>query len=161
MNKYLSRLIVTSCAFLISFGTVSLRRSIEHCRRSRQSQGQIQREVQADAPSSSPSTSVGLDELPKLSPYDIEFFVNAHPQASLAELWQRLGIHRLNLTEGWQTYPGAAAFLANCNACSAESFEYDLDDESGSEVLLRIEDRLPENCRYLVFKCRLGRVPGG
>lgn len=115
---------------------------------------QIRGEVHAEAPSTLPSTSGGLDELQSLSPYDIESFVNAHPQAALAELWQRLGIHRLNLTEGWQTYADAAPFLANCNACSAQSFEYDLDDESGSEVLLRIEDRLPESCRYLIFKWR-------
>jgi hypothetical protein len=156
VNKYLARLLVTSAAFLVAFSTVTLRRSIEHVWRWKQSQVQIQGEVHAETPSASPSKSEGLDELRSLSPYDIEFFVNAHPQANLAELWQRLGIHRLNLAEGWQTYSRAAAFLANCNACSAESFEYDLDDESGSEVLLRIEDRFSESCRYLVFKW-LGR----
>jgi len=96
--------------------------------------------------------------IPKtLSPYDIESFINAHPQANLAELWQRIGIRGLNFAQGWQGDTTLSQFLASCTNCSAETFGYDLDSEPGSEVLLRIEDRLSETCRYLVFKS-LGRL---
>lgn len=150
MNKNLARLFVVSGAFLVAFGAVTLRRSIEYVWRWKHAQAQLQGQVHAEIPSRSPATSQELDELRSLSPYDIEFFVNAHPQANLAELWQRLGIQRPNLA--WHTDVTLSRFLAKCNACSAESFEYDLDDESGSEVLLRVEDRLAESCRYLIFK---------
>jgi hypothetical protein len=49
-------------------------------------------------------------------------------------------------------------FLMQCSNCHAETFEYDLDAEIGREVLLRIDDRQSESCRYLVVKLTGERV---
>lgn len=79
-------------------------------------------------------------------------FINAQPGSDLTKLWQRLGIRTVNI--GWNQKPDSTKsnFLTTCGNCQAESFEYELDGEVGSEVLLRIEDQLREECRYLVFK---------
>ena len=149
MNKYLERLLIMSFAFVVAWGVVSLRRSIAG--NWKQPRAEIKTEVSAEASIPIP-TSENFDKLRSLSPYDIEVFIDAHPNAKLAELWQRLGIQQLNVAANWQSETRPEHFLAECSNCGAETFEYDLDDEPGSEVLVRIEDRPSESCRYLIFK---------
>jgi len=91
-------------------------------------------------------------EPPSLSPYDIGSFINAQPGSDLTNIWQGLGIRKLNIGGNEKPDANESKFLTQCGNCQAESFEYELDGEGGSEVLLRIEDRLKEECRYLVFK---------
>jgi hypothetical protein len=91
--------------------------------------------------------SVEEDTYPEtnsLSPSDIEFFIDEHPQANLSRLWQRLGIRR-------DTDPPNNAF-PRCGNCKAQEFLYDLDGERGDEILLSIGDRLSEQYKYLLFK---------
>lgn len=91
-------------------------------------------------------------KLRSLSPYDIEFFINADPQADIQDIWQRLGIDSKYNGDDKYNYVSNQGFFSKCHGCKAETYEYDLDGEYGSEVLLRIEDRLQEACRYLIFK---------
>jgi len=79
-----------------------------------------------------------------LTPYDIEWFIDDHPQAHLKRLWERLNVHK--------DETAYVSDLEVCSHCTAESFEYDLDGERGPEVLLRIDDGIAETYRYLVFK---------
>jgi hypothetical protein len=53
---------------------------------------------------------------------------------------------RLNQISEYQFFP------IGCANCEAETFEYDLDGQPGSEVMLRIGERSPYVCRYLIFK---------
>jgi hypothetical protein len=77
------------------------------------------------------------------SPYDIQLFIEMHPKARLKQFWQQLGIAN-QATDGryWDT----------CNDCKAETYDFDLDDEPGREVLLRISDANVAVCHYLIFK---------
>lgn len=85
-----------------------------------------------------------------LSPYDIESFIYNNPQADLNILWQKLGITgKFNSLPDWEKNE---SFLETCTSCEAETFNYNLDDEPGDEVLLRIADNSQESCRYLLFK---------
>ncbi len=83
--------------------------------------------------------------MPKsLSPYDIETFINETPQANLSQLWQSLGVPTKAQRSNWD--------WCHCDNCRAESSEFDLDGESGNEVLLRVAESFGEAYRYLVFK---------
>lgn len=85
-----------------------------------------------------------------LSPYDIESFINNNPQAELENIWQKLNISgKFNSLPDWEKNE---SFLGICSGCVAETFNYDLDDEPGGEVFLRIPDNSQESCRYLIFK---------
>jgi hypothetical protein len=79
-----------------------------------------------------------------LAPYDIEMFINDNPQSNLSPLWQSLGVPTRSQRANW--------YWDKCGGCRAESFEFDLDNESGNEVLLRVAKRPGEAFRYLVFK---------
>ena len=81
--------------------------------------------------------NVGID------PFDIEYFIDAHPQANLDRLWQRLKIKRSDQVAG---FDGA------CGYCKAQSFNYNLDDDLEQEVVLRIADDRAQSYRYLIFK---------
>ena len=78
-----------------------------------------------------------------LSPRDIEYFIDRHPQANLKRLWERLGMQNKSLDPD-----------VNCSNCKAQSFYYNLDDDLHEEVLLRIDDPLRESYMYLIFKHR-------
>jgi len=84
-----------------------------------------------------------------LSPFDIESFINNHPEIDLTRLWQALGIDPKKFQEENIIGP---YFPASCENCKAESFEYDLDGQPGSEILLRIGRNFDPACRYLIFK---------
>lgn len=85
-----------------------------------------------------------------LSPYDIESFIYNNPQANLNILWQKLNIAgKFNSLPNWEKNE---SFLETCDNCEVETFNYNLDDEPGEEVLLRIVDNSQESCRYLLFK---------
>jgi hypothetical protein len=90
------------------------------------------------------------DRLKSTSPYEIRVFVYSHPQTHLKDIWDRLGLHSQNF--GKQHGPLESIFFETCMHCEAEVFEFDLDDEPGKEVLLRVADRLQEACRYVIFK---------
>ena len=101
----------------------------------------------APAVASTPSISkveTYPDDL-ELEPFDIEFFIDNHPQADLSRLWQRLGIKTDD--------PIAEFSFGNaCSSCEANSFQYQLDDDSAGEVVLQIKQQLGESYRYLIFK---------
>ena len=152
VSKYLLGLFVACAAFAVGFGAAGLVRRTENTLKWRQAQPQIRPEASPESSSFAPLVNEN-DLLPQtLSPYDIEHFINAHPQANLAKLWQRLGIHRLNFAKDWPSETKPDHFLVSCMGCQADSIEIDLDEEPGAEVLLRIQDVLSESCRYLVFK---------
>jgi hypothetical protein len=108
-------------------------------------------EAQMTSVSPSPKPAVtqqptGDAETVGLSPFDIEYFINSNPRADLSKLW-----HRLGLPSAKDDSYGMGR-LHSCSNCKAESFEYDLDEEPGDEVVLRISDAVAESYSYLVFK---------
>ncbi|MFN2596191.1 MAG: hypothetical protein ABR563_03275 [Pyrinomonadaceae bacterium] len=99
-------------------------------------------------PTTVPTPAEEGEKLKSLSPYKIDQFINEHPQADIQGIWERLGI-----TEGAANlFHDRKQFFKTCSGCQSELFEYELDGETGKEVLLRIADNLQEACRYLVFK---------
>jgi len=88
------------------------------------------------------------DEYPDdkdLSPWEISWFIDAHPRAKLQKLWARL-----HIKEGDTMYSD----FSQCFDCSAKVDFYDLDGEPGDEALLKISDTGSESYRYLVFDYR-------
>jgi len=79
-----------------------------------------------------------------LQPYEIEWFIDDHPSAKLSRLWERLKIK--------PSHPEINGDFACYSRCSAEIFNYDLDNEPGDEILLRVGDEFAPIWRYLVFK---------
>ena len=86
-----------------------------------------------------------------VSPYDIEYFIEDHPQSDLSRLWQRLGVPLA------EDNSNDKEVLRSCNHCKADRFQYDLDGEPGDEVLLRISDRLSESYTFLVLQMEANR----
>lgn len=86
----------------------------------------------------------------KISPYDIKVFINNNPQNYVEEIWELLKINKVHFGNSINNQENN--FFKNCSNCEAETFDVELDGQSGSELLLRIEDRSSENCRYLLFK---------
>jgi hypothetical protein len=86
------------------------------------------------------------DEYPdssELTPWDIARFINDHPRANLARLWQRLHV---------KADQDFISDFSKCEGCIASVQDYDLDNEPGDETLLKLADGLAESFRYLVFK---------
>jgi len=86
------------------------------------------------------------DEYPdsaELTPRDIARFINDHPRASLARLWQRLHV------KADQSF---ISDFSKCEGCIASVQDYDLDNEPGDETLLKLADGPKESFRYLAFK---------
>jgi hypothetical protein len=116
---------------------------------------QAQAEMSAEAvPEKSSAPSDPYTDFPKkLTPFEIAAFIDSHPRVDLTKLWNALGISvqefngmHLNQNSEYQFFP------IGCANCEAETFEYDLDGQPGSEVMLRIGERSPYICRYLIFK---------
>ena len=108
----------------------------------------------APSPSSSPESSQTYWDYPELlgiTPRDITFFIEQHPQANLNRLWQRLGIS--------DDDPIARFSFSEPRLYKANILEYDLDDDAGREVVLQIKQQFGESYRYLVFKESLEDYP--
>lgn len=99
---------------------------------------------------STPNIEESKPELKSLSPYDIESFINSNPQTEIAEIWEKLKI--AGEYNGISHYDSGNSFFGGCSGCEAETYNFEFDGKPGTEVLLRVEDRLQEACRYLVFK---------
>ncbi len=97
-----------------------------------------------------PSDEKSKPQLKSLSPYDIESFVNSNPKTEIVEIWEKLKI--ADEYNGSSPYDSERGFFGGCSGCEAETYNFELDGQPGTEVLLRIEDRLQEACRYLIFK---------
>jgi hypothetical protein len=101
-----------------------------------------------------PTADESYPEDKDLSPWDIEYFIDEHPNASLTSLFERLkvrgsGVYPIDSTSSWQ-----------CSNCKAQLFEYNLDDDVHGEVVVRITNRMVESYRYLIFKGRRASVSG-
>ena len=77
-----------------------------------------------------------------LSPWEISWFIEAHPTANLKKLWERLHVKDAE----------AYSDFSECGNCAAKLDWYDLDTEPGDEAVLKISDDARESYRYLVFK---------
>lgn len=89
-------------------------------------------------------------QLKSLSPYDIESFINSNPKTEIVEIWDKLKI--ADKYNGSSPNDSENGFFGGCSGCEAETYNLELDGQPGTEVLLRIEDRMQEVCRYLIFK---------
>jgi hypothetical protein len=101
-------------------------------------------------PSPSPDSQIETppdprdDEYPEsndLTPSEITWFIESHPQANLKRLWERLRV---------KPESDSVRDFSSCGHCRAEMTDYDLDNEWGDESLVKISDH--EVFRYLVFK---------
>lgn len=97
-----------------------------------------------------PNNKESKPELKSLSPYDIESYINSNPQTEIVEIWEKLKI--ADKYNGILPYDSENHFFTECSGCEAKTYNFELDGKPGSEVLLRVEDRLQEACRYLIFK---------
>lgn len=86
------------------------------------------------------------------TPTDVRLFVGSHPQGDLTPLWEALGINTINVSEHQQLDARTFKFLTDCSLCEAENFHYELDGEPGLEVIVRVQDKLAQESRYLIFK---------
>ncbi len=88
-----------------------------------------------------PRNSTGpVSEIDISNPYAIANAVDGSIDLDVEEVWRRLGISS-EIGEG---------FFSKCTVCSAEAFEFNLDDSPQNEIVVRIANSL-EECRYLVF----------
>lgn len=147
MKRILPHIIVALFTFVLSVAGTSL----FLVRRSSNIEGQKPLEAKETiAKVESQALESESSQLESLSPYDIESFINNNPQANVEEIWQGLGIG--GEYNGESHYNAGKTFFTQCLGCEAEAYEYELDGESGMEVLLKISDRSQEACRYLIFK---------
>lgn len=149
MHTHYLKFAIAILTFVFSWGAIRLvHHSALKVVRS-EAQGQVDSPNGPQIPAAVDKT---VPESLDLSPYEIAVFVESHPEANLKELWRRLGIQGLNFAKNWRGNSDPETFMEDCGHCTAETFAYDLDEEPGAEVLLRIADGPSENCRYLVFK---------
>ena len=103
-------------------------------------------------PSPSPDSQIETppdprdDEYPEssdLTPSEIAWFIESHPQANLTRLWERLRV---------KPESNSVQDFSSCGHCQAEMTGYDLDNAWGNESLVKISDGAKEAYRYLVFK---------
>lgn len=102
--------------------------------------------AEAPAPSQTPSIEQPIKTYPEdlgIGPFDIAFFIDDHPEADLARLWERLKI------TADDTYFSSSGV---CGRCKASTFQYDLDNDSTDEVVVQIKSHFGEAYRYLVFE---------
>ena len=78
-----------------------------------------------------------------LSPWEISWFIEAHPHAKLEKLWQRLHVKK--------EATGLSDF-SECRDCISKLDFYDLDAKPGDEAVLKISDKPYESYRYLIFR---------
>jgi hypothetical protein len=150
MKRFSSHLFVAFFTFAISvFGTALF--FYQSAKKVELQTSETVVETKIKLPQNSEKVETPKEIEPKsLSPYDIESFIYNNPQADLSILWQKLNISgKFNSLPDWEKNE---SFLELCSGCEAETFNYNLDDEPGDEVLLRIADNSQESCRYLLFK---------
>lgn len=110
------------------------------------SSGMVQPAPHAKEQQSENAPNSPQPELKSLDPYSIEWFIEHNRNVSLKPVWQRLGVTN-DPADGLYEHA-----LEESAGCKARVYEYDIDGEPGKEVLLHIEERLLETCRYLIFK---------
>lgn len=144
MRRSLSKITIACLTLTLGLVISAIYKSFIHRPRPAKTEAQ----VSSVLPSPKPAVTQPPEDAATvgLSPYDIENFIRSNPQADLSKLWQRLGIPSVEDDSYGQ------GILQSCSQCEAECFEYDLDEELGDEVLLRISDMYAESYSYLVFK---------
>lgn len=150
MKRFSSHLLIAFFTFAVSvFGTAL----IFYQSSKKEAQQKIANivETKIELPQNAEKAEAPKETEPKsLSPYDIASFIYNNPQSDLNVVWQKLNITgKFNSLPNWEKNE---SFLETCSGCEAETFNYNLDDEPGNEVLLRISDNSQESCRYLLFK---------
>lgn len=115
----------------------------------------LENNKQSVKPKPTPKIEESKPELKSLSPYDIESFITSNPKTEIQNIWDKLKIaDKYNEDSS----DGNNRFFASCGYCEAQTYEFELDGQTGAEVLLRIEDRSQEASRYLVFKYKNTRA---
>lgn len=150
MRRFLLRAMVGCAALVVGVVVGSIHQHLLHKGRS----VNVAQVVPANPPAQPtegaepPPADESYPENEGLTPWDIEYFIDEHPNANLTPLLERLKVRWPGL------YPIDSSSVWQCNNCKAQTFEYNLDNDAHSEVVLRISDRMTESSRYLVFKER-------
>ena len=145
----LLRVAVAGACFIAGVCVGYIQRYVQQQRLSAQANQAI--ELPTSSPASTP-VAPAQEEIPdypedlEIGPYDIESFIDQHPNANLEPLWQRLKIND-------DDDPIADfSFSHPCGLCKANAFRFNLDDDSLDEVVLQVKKDFGESYRYLVFK---------
>ncbi len=151
VRSKLLRVTVACVAFVagVSVGTV-------HRYLLRQRAAVAQAEVPAPSPTLTPVPEPTYHVYPEtlgITPREIESFIDAHPNANLYRLWQRLGV----TDDPEISVP--INYSAACGGCEANIFEFNLDDDVDREVVLQIKQQFVQMYRYLIFNDSRDRNP--
>lgn len=142
MRSKLLRVTIACVAFVAGVGVASIYRNVQ------QQRSVAQAELTAPSPTATPIHEEMYPAYPEtwgITPREIESFIDAHPNADLNRLWQRLGI----TDEGDPMVQ--FSFNSGCGLCEANIFEFNLDDDVEREVVLQIRQEYGEMYRYLIF----------
>ena len=151
MKRFIFKSIILAITFCVGVVCATVVTKLRAANAKRPSSHATARPVAMQAPTPSISNTVDGPKLESLSPYAVKEFINGsydlneYHTVDLKDLWQRLGI-------GLRNSDGHSLILDICNNCKAETYEYELDEEQGKEVLLRVAGEFGGACRYLVFK---------
>lgn len=148
MRRFLLRATVGCAALVVGVVVGSVHQHLVHTRQSAA--------VAQAVPVTPPAQPAEEAEIPPadesypqnegLTPWDIEYFIDQHPNADLTPLFERLNVR------GYGVYPIDSSSSWQCSNCKAQRFEYNLDDDSDGEIVLRIANGMIESYRYLIFK---------
>lgn len=139
MRSTFLRVIVACVAFVVGVFTGSIYRYTQQP----QCLAQPSSSAEVLAPSQTSSVEQTYPKDLGIGPFNIAFFIDDHPDADLAWLWERLKI------TADDSYFSSSSI---CGRCKANTFQYDLDNDSTNEVVLQIKNYFGESYRYLVFK---------
>jgi hypothetical protein len=142
MRKYLVRLAISSLTVVVGLSASGISKRLQRLVHRSHVSAEITHPNPLSAAQHPRQSQLTMPR--SLAPYDIEMFINDNPQSNLSPLWQSLGVPTRSQRANW--------YWDKCGGCRAESFEFDLDNEPGNEVLLRVAERSGEAFRYLVFK---------
>lgn len=141
MRSTFLRVIVACAAFVVGVFTGSIYR---YTQQPRCAQPSSTAEVPAPLPTSNVEQTIKkYPEDLGIEPFNIAFFIDDHPESDLTSLWERLKI------TAEDSYFNSTSI---CGRCKANTFQYDLDNDSTNEIVLQIKNYFGESYRYLIFE---------
>jgi hypothetical protein len=152
-----TRLAVVLGCFAISFATTSITGSIR--RLHRRPAATVQTPKPEPDMASIERVKDATDLIPpSLSPYDIRNFINGKKCLDARILWHLLQLDKTDPSSTQQPKSAERRYIQDCSNYEAEAFEYDLDGEPGTEVLLKISYWTGTFTSYLIFHSDQGRL---
>lgn len=148
MRRFLLPAMVGCAALVVGIVVGSIHQHLSHKRQSANVTQAVPTNLPAQPAEGAalPPADNNYSEDKGLTPWDIEYFIDEHPNANLTPLFERLKVRESGV------YPIDSSSYWQCSNCKAQLFEYNLDDDVHGEVVVRIANRMVESYRYLIFK---------